>query len=161
MLETLGLVVHAIPRIAERFREIRFDDAMATNGAKRGTASSLRQPHAAVALVRDQALLREATDHSTHRSRRKAELRGDLVRSGNAGGRFQREDDLEIILDRRGDGRIDFHRGHVGAGRDGVDVRWPRTSNTGIRDECRTSFATLPYNRSLMKRCPCVDIAIK
>src|SRR5512143_1715977 len=39
VLESLGLFVHAIPRVTERAGEIRFDDAMATNGPQGGAAS--------------------------------------------------------------------------------------------------------------------------
>src|SRR5262249_10836777 len=150
-LETFRFVVHAVPRVAERAREIRFDDAMTPNGAQRCASSGLREPNAAIPLMRDQPLLGEAADHAAHGRGREAQLRGDLVRAGDARRALQLEDALEVILDRRRDRRCRADGGQMGVPAGGVrepSRRSPRTSSTGTRDMWRTSFATLPYKRS-------------
>src|SRR5665647_793503 len=80
VLELFRFFVYPIPRVAEHFGEIALENAVATQGAQRGSASVAREAHAAIRLVRDQTLVGEATHHPAHRCRRDAQAKRDVVR---------------------------------------------------------------------------------
>src|SRR6478672_10777754 len=107
MLQPLRFVMHAVPRIAERSREIRLDDAMSAYRAQCGASTLIGETHAAIAFVRDQPLLGEATHHPAHRCRRDTEDLRDLIRARTCAGptglarRLDLVDDLEVVLDWR------------------------------------------------------------
>src|SRR3954469_25113284 len=103
MLETLCLVMHAIPRVAECLREVRLDDAMAPNRPQCSAAAFARELHALVRLVRHEPLTRQPAKHPAHARRRDPERRRDLIRAGDAAARLELIDGLEIILDRPGE----------------------------------------------------------
>src|SRR4029078_12396074 len=64
MLQSLGLAAHAIPPIAERARQIGFEDAVTSNRAERRTSSRAREPNAAISLVCNPSLLGESSNHA-------------------------------------------------------------------------------------------------
>src|SRR3954468_12831110 len=151
MLDPLGLFVDLVVAVAQRDGEICLDHAMTPDRPHRGAAAGTRETHASIALVLDQLEVGEAADHAADRRRCEAKRFGDVVRSDDAPvDRLELEDDLEIVLDRRRYAGHGTHRVHetagAAAGMDarGVARRSPRTSSTGIRERCRTSFATLP-----------------
>jgi hypothetical protein len=82
VLETLGLVVHSIPGVSKGAREIGFDDAMAAEHAQRNPTAFVGEADAAIALVREQPLLGEATHHPAHRRGRDREPVRDVGRRG-------------------------------------------------------------------------------
>src|SRR5256885_7282741 len=98
MLQSLGLVMHAIPRISQRLREICFDDAMTSERSQRGAASALGELHSVITLVGEETLIRQTTDHATHRCRCNRQALRDLVRRGGPGPLADRVDRLEIIF---------------------------------------------------------------
>ena len=51
MLETLGLIVHAVPRIMQRAREVRFNHAMTPERAKCRPPAKVGERNAAIAFV--------------------------------------------------------------------------------------------------------------
>src|SRR5690348_15397755 len=160
MLQPLGLVVHEIPRVAERAREVRLDHAMAANRAERHASPFFRELHAAIALVLEQALIGEATHHPAHRCGRDLEPLRDVGGRGRAARALDLVDHLEVVLDRRGV-RFGGTRLHHDSARSVCAPGCPRTISTGTVERCRTAVATLPRTRSLKKRCPCVAMAMR
>ncbi len=64
VLEHLGLLVDAVPRHAERFGEVELQQPVVAQHLEREPGARFRQPHAAVALVRDETELVELADHA-------------------------------------------------------------------------------------------------
>ena len=149
VLEPLGLVVHAVPRIAERLREVRLDDAVAAERAQRGAA-----PGARSAARRDSARARPAPGRraaAPSRSPTPARWPSAAAMSFVAAASpvaLELVDRLEVVLDRRGQRLGDAAR--ASAASSSRTVTWPRlrpaprTSSTGTIDWWRTSLATLP-----------------
>ena len=63
MLEHLGLLVHAVPRHAERLGEIELEQPMVAQHLERHPLARAREPHAVVGLARDEPERLEALDH--------------------------------------------------------------------------------------------------
>ena len=84
VLQALRFVVHEIPGIAERRREIGFDDAVAAERAQRGAAAGLCQAHAAIGSCAISPCSASRRTMPLTDAGATPQRRGDLVRAGDA-----------------------------------------------------------------------------
>ena len=70
VLEHLGLVVHAVPRHAERLREVELEQPVVAEHLEREVAAAVGELDAVVGPVLDEAELGEALDHARRRGGR-------------------------------------------------------------------------------------------
>ena len=103
VLEHLGLVVDAVPRNAQRLREVELEQAVVAEHLQRELRPARGQLDAAVGDVSREAELVEALHHGRRGRRRHAGALGHGVRrDGAIGLRRQGVDRLGVVLYRRG-----------------------------------------------------------
>ena len=103
MLERLRLLVHAIPRHAELLDEIELEQPVVAQHLERDLLAVVRELHAAVRDVLDQALVGELLDHPGGRRGRDLQAIREVVgRDRLARAVLQRVDRLRVVLDRLG-----------------------------------------------------------
>src|SRR4051812_24743258 len=100
MLQTLGFIVDAVPRIIKCVRQVRLDDPMTANSSQCRATAGFRESYPTITLVSEQSLICETPHHSTHRGGRNVELLSDVIRCNRDSPAADLVDGLEIILDR-------------------------------------------------------------
>ena len=100
VLEPLGLGVDLAPVVTELLREIDFENAMTADHLESGVAPLVRQLHAAVGHVLDQAGLRQTFHHATYRWRCDFEHRRDVARGCEPPLTREVLDRFQVVLDR-------------------------------------------------------------
>ena len=102
MLEHLGLGVHLVPGHAEALDEEQLDEPVVADHLEGDAPAVLGEPHAAVALVLDEAERRELAQHPRDRRGADLEQRGEVGRRGRAVAGLERVDRLRVVLHRGG-----------------------------------------------------------
>src|ERR1019366_1566076 len=96
MLQSLGLIVHAIPRVLKCSGEISLDHAMTTQRSERRASSKIGEGYSAIALVGKESLIGKASHHSAHRWRSEIQLLSDVVRRNRYASSPERVDRLQV-----------------------------------------------------------------
>ena len=99
VLEHLGLLVDTVPRHAERLGQEELEQPVVADHLQRQPRAGLRQPDAAIALVRDQAELGELAHHRARGRGRDLQALGERADADVALAVLERVDRLRVVLD--------------------------------------------------------------